>query len=172
MQEYVTGVLIDPWGAINPVRLAENLTRPGLGQPGPTTVDIQQLVTKINRSAAIFTAKVKQMAYKGGHLPDLAGEGNLILTDDGHLKLVDINNISRVSFDRHIHLDDKHYPVCDKSIEALALLERHLAGLPVDRNEPLYRIYLDPGRMRTVAALEHQFIDSLRQQTIRTKDAR
>jgi hypothetical protein len=66
----------------------------------------------------IFIKRLKQMIAKIGHVPDLAGAWNLILTRPRNIKLVDINNISRVSFDPVINLDDKGYPICDKSIKA------------------------------------------------------
>jgi hypothetical protein len=163
LQEYVSGVIIDPWGYLNAKRLAQNLARPGMGQSMPSAEAIGQMAGRIESSAALFIDKVKQMAYQGGYMPDLAGEGNLILTDGGDLKLVDINNISRVSFGTDIELDDKGYPVCDKSIEALSLLERYLAAAPSEPAERLYKVYLETGRMRTVAALEHQFAESIRQ---------
>jgi hypothetical protein len=76
----------------------------------------------------------------------------------GQIKLVDINNISRVHFDTTIRLDDRGYPVCDKSIEALAMLERKILGHPIDGNDPIYRTFLISQRMEAVAALERQFL--------------
>ena len=157
LQQYVEGVVIDPWGLINLKRLAENLTRPGLGQTAPSEEDLNALVSNIRKSASVFTANVKRMIHEAGLIPDLAGEGNLILTDDGHVKLVDINNISEVQFTAKISLDEKQYPVCDKSIEALALLEHKLAEESIDTTEPLYRIFLDPVRKQTVDQLEKEF---------------
>ena len=157
LQQYVEGVVIDPWGLINVKRLAENLARPGLGQTSPSDEDLNSLVSKIHQSAAVFNANVKRMIAEVGLIPDLAGEGNLILTDDGHVKLVDINNISEVHFNTKIILDDKQYPVCDKSIEALALLEQKLAAKSISQTDPLYRIFLDPARKQQVDQLEKDF---------------
>jgi hypothetical protein len=78
---------------------------------------------------------------------------------------VDINNISRVYFDTTIRLDDRGYPVCDKSIEALAMLERKIVGHPIDGNDAIYRIFLIPQRMKEVAALEKQFLQSQKRAT-------
>jgi hypothetical protein len=157
LQQYIEGVVIDPWGLINIERLAENLTRPGLGQPAPSENDLASLVVKIKQSATVFINNVKRMIHDVGFIPDLAGEGNLILTDDGHVKLVDINNISAIDFESDIPLDDKQYPVCDKSVEALALLEQKLACSVIDTSERLYRFFLDPSRQKTVAHLEKEF---------------
>ena len=90
------------------------------------------------------------MILQTNRVPDLAGVGNLILTRSGNIKLVDINNISRVSFDRTIPLDDRGYPVCDKSIEALSLLERKLTGRSLDGRDIIYNTFLDPERMKDV----------------------
>ena len=91
------------------------------------------------------------------HVPDLAGAGNLVVTKAGQIKLVDINNISAVVFDADILLDDKGYPVCDKSIEALALLEQKITGQAVDPREALYRFFLAPERRRRVTRQEEAF---------------
>jgi hypothetical protein len=62
-----------------------------------------------------------------------------------------------VAFDADIRLDDKGYPVCDKSVEALSLIETKLLGRPIDGNDMLYRTFLDPGRKRAVAIKEEVF---------------
>jgi hypothetical protein len=80
-----------------------------------------------------------------------------LITPAGDIKLVDINNISKVYFTTDIRLDDKGYPVCDKSIEAVSMLEKELLGKPIDYTEKLYRIFLDPQRMKDVGALEDKF---------------
>ena len=107
--------------------------------------------------ASRFVRRLKQMVLESKHIPDLAGAGNLILTDSGIIRLVDINNITRVRFDDTIHLDEKGYPVCDKSIEALAAIETKLLGRPIDPADPLYSRFLDTTRRQAVAAREHAF---------------
>jgi hypothetical protein len=97
------------------------------------------------------------MILEARYVPDFAGVENLLITPAGDIKLVDINNISKVSFTADIRLDDKGYPVCDKSIEAVAMLEKELLGKPIDRTEKLYQIFLDPQRMKDVGALEDKF---------------
>ena len=54
-----------------------------------------------------FRGRVKKMILEVGHDPDLAGVGNLLLTPRAELKLVDITNVSKVSFERAISVDDK-----------------------------------------------------------------
>jgi len=94
---------------------------------------------------------------KAGYVPDLAGSGNLILTPSGLIKLVDINNISKISSGSSIPLDDRGYPVCDKSVEALSMLEKNLVGRPLDPQDEIYKVFLAPARMEKVRALEMQF---------------
>ena len=157
LQEYVEGLNIEPWGYLNADRLAENLLRPRLGSQAAPALERDALVTRIRRSAETFTGHIKRMIRKTGYIPDLAGDGNLILTDAGDIKLVDINNISPVSFGSHIYIDEKGYPVCDKSVEALAEIEKRLASRPLDLQDPIYRTYLDSGRMVAVSDIEREF---------------
>jgi hypothetical protein len=90
-------------------------------------------------------------------VPDLAGVGNLLLTPEGKVKLVDINNISKVSFGSGIPIDDKGYPVCDKSIQALSLLEQKILAKAINKKDPVYKTFLESQRMRRVKALEDKF---------------
>ena len=98
-------------------------------------------------------------------MPDLAGIGNLLLTPSGEIKLVDINNISRVSFESSISIDDRGYPVCDKSIESLSLLEQGLLQKPLQQDDIIYKTYLEPSRMEEVKALEKEFLRAMEQET-------
>jgi len=91
-----------------------------------------------------FVLRLKGLISEAGYVPDLAGSGNLILTAAGLIKLVDINNVSRVSFDSSIPLDDRGYPVCDKSVEALSMLEKNLAGRPLDPEDKIYKVFSGP----------------------------
>lgn len=161
LQEYIEGLNIEPWGFLNPERLADNLLRPRLGIGATSAANKSALVTLIRRSAESFVRHVRKMIFATGLIPDLAGDGNLILTDAGNIKLVDINNISPVSLTSHIYLDEKGYPVCDKSVEALFEIEKNLAGHSPDTNDQLYKTFLDPGRMFTVSAIEKEFHRSL-----------
>ena len=106
---------------------------------------------------ASFVNCIKNIIMKTGTIPDLAGVGNLIMTPLGIVKLVDINNISRLSMDHHIPIDDKGYPVSDKSIQALFQIETKILGRPRDGVDTLYRFYLDHQRMKEVRELETSF---------------
>ena len=64
--------------------------------------------------------------------------GNILFTASATIHLVDINNISKISTSDNIPIDDKGYPACDKSIEALSLIEKGVLGHPVDMQEDLY----------------------------------
>jgi hypothetical protein len=95
-------------------------------------------------------------------VPDLAGVGNIVLTRTGAPVLVDINNICAVSWEAPLPpLDEKGYPTCDKSVEALARIQTHLTGCPAQRSDPLYRHVLDPRRMAAVNAFHRRFHQSL-----------
>lgn len=157
MQEYVEGLPLEPWGFLNANRLADNLMRPGVGAKDFTGSDRDKMIAIIQANSDEFVHRVKKMILETGLIPDLAGDGNLVLTDDGIIKLVDINNISRISYDNNIAVDDKGYPVCDKSVEALYELEKRLSSRPVDITEELYRTFLEPTRKSTVQELEKEF---------------
>jgi len=157
LQEFVPGEGLDPW---HPVRLKEvpEIIRSMKNGPGafPERTETE-LIRRFQNSVENFIRSIKTMILKADHIPDLAGEGNLLLTPSGGIKLVDINNISKVSFTKDIYLDDIGYPVCDKSIEALSLLERHLLGRPPDMTEAIYRHFLDPIRVQRVRDLDRSF---------------
>lgn len=167
LQEYIEGLNIEPWGFLNPERLADNLMRPRLGNRQTSITDKSVLVTRIRRNAESFVHHVRKMVFATELIPDLAGDGNLILTDAGNIKLVDINNISPVSLTSRIYLDEKGYPVCDKSVEALFEIEKNLAGHSPDDNDRLYRTFLEPGRLFTVNAIEKEFHRSVNQNSFR-----
>jgi hypothetical protein len=157
LQEYVEGLNIEPWGYLNADRLADNLLRPRLGSQAAPMLERNALVARIRQSAETFAGHIKRMIRETGYIPDLAGDGNLILTDSGDIKLVDINNISPVSLGPHIYIDEKGYPVCDKSVEALAEIEKRLADKPLDLQDPVYKTFLDSGRMVAVSGIEREF---------------
>ena len=114
-------------------------------------------VSVARREGQRFARAVKNMIADVRHIPDLAGAGNLVVTKAGKVKLVDINNISPVVLDAEIHLDDKGYPVCDKSIEALDLVEQKIVGRKSDADEAIYRFFLAPERRRRVQEQEERF---------------
>ena len=157
LQEYVQGQILDPWGLLNKDHLASLRHDMGFDNTEDSVRTSDQWIHRVRERADNFMKKLKQMIAETGHVPDLAGAGNLILTRSGNIKLVDINNISMVSFDPVINLDDRGYPVCDKSIEALSLIEQKLLGRPSLRTEPIYDTFLDPERMKEVRALDEEF---------------
>jgi len=154
LQEYMEGETINPWNRLDDEELASLKGR----MPDPAGLESQkEWISNVRTRAGGFVQRLKDLISGGGYVPDLAGSGNLILTPSGLIKLVDINNISRVSFGSSIPLDDRGYPVCDKSVEALSMLENNLVGRSVDPEDEIYRVFLDPARMEQVRSLERQF---------------
>jgi len=154
LQEYMEGETINPWNRLDDEELASLRNR----MPNQAAPECQrEWIADVRAQAGSFVLQVKQLISRAGYVPDLAGSGNLILTPLGLIKLVDINNISKVSFDSSIPLDDRGYPVCDKSVEALSMLEKNLAGRHVDPGDEVYRVFLDPHRMEKVRELERRF---------------
>ncbi|OGP63230.1 MAG: hypothetical protein A2170_00755 [Deltaproteobacteria bacterium RBG_13_53_10] len=154
LQEYMEGEMINPWNRLDDEELASLKKR----MPEPEVSESQEAwLANVRTQAQRLVLRLKELILKAGYVPDLAGSGNLILTPPGLIKLVDINNISRVTFDFSIPLDDRSYPVCDKSIEALSMLEKNLAGRPLDSEDKTYKVFLAPARMEEVRALEREF---------------
>jgi len=157
LQEFVQGRKLDPW-----------LLKSGaIFKAYPEKDDRAQgaFELQLRKSAQRFVAGVTAMLQKGGYIPDIAGQRNLLVTRRGNIRLVDINNVSRVNFNTRIYIDDKGYPVSDKSVEALALIDRHLCDGRNCQGQLLFRMFLDPGRMREVAALDDAFHRSLKKKT-------
>ena len=157
LQEYVQGQILDLWGILNRDHLSSLRHDMDFDDVEDSARISDRWICCVRERADNFIKKLKQMIENTGHVPDLAGAGNLILTRSGNIKLVDINNVSRVSFDSIINLDDRGYPICDKSIEALSLIERKLLGRSSLRTDPIYKIFLDPKRMKDVRALDEKF---------------
>jgi hypothetical protein len=153
LQEFVEGRKLDPW----------RLKSGGIFRAYPEMIGKEQkaFAARLRKSARRFVGGVKRMIQKSGYIPDIAGQRNLLVTRPGNIRLVDINNVSRVIYTHKIFIDDKGYPVCDKSMEALALMDRHLCGNTSCREESLYHMFLDPVRMREVAAMDASFHRSL-----------
>ena len=166
LQEYVEGEVLNPWDPISEHQLA-GLFFPteGHGFSGFKMMS-EQLIHKFYKKVEHFTACVKKMILEANYVPDFAGVENLLITPTGNIKLVDINNISKVFLGPEISLDDKGYPVCDKSIEAISMLEKKLLGKSIDKTEKLYKIFLDPQRMKEVGELEEKFHFSARSKLI------
>jgi len=158
LQEFVQGRKLDPW----------RLKSGGIFQIYPDKdAQAQKTFTlQLRESAQRFVAGIKSMVLKAGYIPDIAGQRNLLVTRRGRIRLVDINNVSRVQYDDDIFIDDKGYPVCDKSIEALALIDRHLCDGRNCTGQVLFDMFLDPDRMHAVAALDEAFHRSLKKKRV------
>jgi hypothetical protein len=165
LQEFIQGAILDPWDQLDDSHLLSILRRISF----ETFEDAESIggswVREVRKNSETFIGKVKKMILEANHVPDLAGIGNLLLTPSGEIKLVDINNISRVSFESSISIDDRGYPVCDKSIESLSLLEQGLLQKPLPEDDTIYRTYLEPSRMEEVKALEKEFLRAMEQDT-------
>jgi hypothetical protein len=162
LQEYVAGEILNPWETTGINQLENLFAGISVNRRNALRMTTEQLVTRFQKRVENFIKSVKKMILEASYVPDFAGVENLIITSEGGIKLVDINNISRVSFGSDISLDDKGYPVCDKSIEVISILEQKLLDRPIDKTEILYKIFLDPQRMKEVSVLEEEFHRSLK----------
>ncbi len=156
LQEYIEGEILDPWRLFGEGYLRDLFKSYIHGD-----FQLQALVHKSQKNIAKFVKKTRQMITDRGYIPDLAGVGNLILTLDGDLKLVDINNIVKIKLDDSILIDDKGYPSCDVSIEVLSLLEQKILQKEIHMDDPLYRFFLSSERKKRVRALEKEFYKNL-----------
>lgn len=157
LQDYVDGEILDPWGHLDKVDLVVLLRRM-LPEPlEKLEMDTEIWTAMLKKNFRRFCDAVKRMVLEAEYIPDLAGIGNLLISIKGDLKLVDINNISKVNFDSKVHLDDKGYPVCDKSIQALSMMEEKLLGRDVKKADTFYRKFLDPARIKDVEIIENEF---------------
>jgi hypothetical protein len=161
LQEYVEGEVLDPWVFITRAHLAGLLARMNKGSGDKAETSMELRMQRVRIGVERFIEGVKRMVLEAGHVPDLAGEGNILLTPAGDVKLVDINNVSKVSFESRIEVDDKGYPVCDTSIKALSLLEQKVLDRSIDMKETIYRTFLDAQRMNEVRILQEQFDSSM-----------
>ena len=162
LQEYVAGEILNPWETTGINQLENLFAGISVNRRNALGMTTEQLVTRFQKRVENFIKSVKKMILEANYVPDFAGVENLLVTPGGNIKLVDINNISRVSFGSDISLDDKGYPVCDKSIEVISILEQKLLAKPIDKTETLYKIFLDPQRMKDVSDLEENFHRSLK----------
>jgi hypothetical protein len=157
IQEYVPGVILDPWSLLDAAHhLSALYQEQDLRAAAPQMVEAQW-ISAVRHNGDLFIERIKQMVLKAGYIPDLAGIGNILISPAGQVKLVDINNISKAPFDEQIRLDDRGYPVCDKSVEALFLLEEKLLGRPAEIADPIYKAFLNPQRKKQVEAHTQQF---------------
>lgn len=161
LQEYVEGEILDPWRHLDEDHLAFLWSRLGKVLNEGVRSEITPWMENVRTRTRAFVLKTKTMIREVGYIPDLAGVGNLLITPDGNLKIVDINNISTVYFDSEIRIDDRGYPVCDKSVEALFRLEQQILTDNKPEDDPLYRLFLDQARMERVKAIEETFHTSM-----------
>ena len=157
LQEFVEGEIVDPFTPLNYEYVYSLLRR--MYPDSPNYLSKLAKKTLINLDEMV--KRLKRMVKEGGYIPDLAGVGNLILTKDAIIKLVDINNISRVCYKHNIPLDDKGYPICDRSIDALYHLELSISSKKYIKDD-LYNFFLDPARVEEVKELEKRFRYSMK----------
>lgn len=157
LQEYVPGEVLEPWGEVGEGHLLSLLKRMHMDDRQPTAGALDGWMDQLRIGADAFVSRLRQLIMEARLVPDLAGVGNILLTPTGGIKLVDINNISRVSPDPIIPLDDRGYPVCDKSIAVLFHLEQKLTARSPQRDDPLYAPFLNPLRLEKVREAERKF---------------
>lgn len=157
LQEYVEGEILDPWSYLDREHFKSLYWRLGFEKRAGYEESLNGWLERVRQNSRAFISRVRRLIQEAEYVPDLAGMGNLVLTRRGNLKLVDINNVSRVLFTREIPIDDRGYPVCDKSIEALFQIERKILRRTGLEKDSLYRTFLDPGRMRDVKVIERRF---------------
>jgi hypothetical protein len=157
LQAYVDGETLDPWNPelLQSTRAYYRTLAPQDHYDPDAFAD--RKVDTLQQHTLAFIGYLKKMAHGSRRLPDLAGVGNILFTASATIHLVDINNISKISPGDDIPIDDKGYPACDKSIEALALIEKGVLGAPVDMQEDLYAFFLNPERMQRVKEIERAF---------------
>ncbi|MBW1867566.1 MAG: hypothetical protein JRI38_07470 [Deltaproteobacteria bacterium] len=156
-QEYVEGEIIDPWNLCGKDPLS------GLFRQMPSRTPLgQNLIERAKKHIRLFVKLTRQMITDTGYIPDLAGFGNLIMTPEGDVKLVDINNIIAIRFDATIRIDDKGYPACDKSVEVLSILEQKILHRDITGDDPIYGFFLSQERKKKVKTFEKAFYLSLR----------
>jgi hypothetical protein len=161
LQEYVDGEVLNPWELADENLVADLFSRMTVEGRCASDMTTGQRIQRFQKKTKAFIDGAKKMILETRYVPDFAGVANLLVTAQGDIKLVDINNISRISFGPDIVLDDKCYPVCDKSIEAMWMLEKGLLDAPVDDTDPLYKRFLDPKRVEAVRYFEEKFHSDL-----------
>lgn len=156
LQEFVEGAILDPWSLFG----QDPLDTLRQSRFSPQAPDKSWLPVALE-SIKTFVRHTRKMIADTGYIPDLAGNGNLILTHNGKIKLVDINNILKLKKTDAILLDDKGYPACDKSVEVLFLLEKEIIKSIDLAKDALYGHFLSAERTRRVKQFEAQFVQNL-----------
>jgi len=156
LQEYVKGEVLDPWN-LQGDRPLDNFFQMHF----PGEICAKEWVNKALESISAFVGQIKNMIVDAGYIPDLAGNGNLLITAQGDLKLVDINNIIEARCNDAIFLDDRNYPSCDKSVEVIAILEQKILKNDKFLDDCLYRHFFTLERRERVRQLEETFYQKL-----------
>jgi len=149
-QEYIEGEILDPWTILDAANLLPTIYTGMRDRGASMSLSRDDWVLDARKKGSQLIDRFKRMITHAGYIPDLAGVGNLIITSNGEVCLVDINNISPVYNDSTIPLDERGYPVCDKSIEAISLIEEKIVGRPINMEEKLYQLFLTSKRKRMV----------------------
>ena len=89
LQEYVEGATLDPWALFGQTPL-KTLYRSSF----PGEASEKSWMENAIESISSFVRRSRRMIVDEGHIPDLAGNGNLILTKAGSVKLVDTTTSS------------------------------------------------------------------------------
>ncbi|HCY83789.1 MAG TPA: hypothetical protein DHV36_01490 [Desulfobacteraceae bacterium] len=155
LQEYVAGEILDPW------RLTGKENLRALLSSMPHESDLETRLDCAVSRIETFVKRIRSLMAASGRIPDLAGIGNLILTPEGGIKLVDINNIVKIRMNAYIPMDDKGYPACDVSIQVLHILETKLLGKDLSDSDPLFKHFLQPRRLKQVKSIEREFYRTL-----------
>jgi len=98
LQEYVDGEIIDPWGRLDSDHLTALFRRFDSGGGKDTARQMEAWERNVRKGAERALGRIRKMIAEASLVPDLAGVGNILLTRAGNIKLVDINNISTVSW--------------------------------------------------------------------------
>ena len=149
-QEYIEGEILDPWTILDAATLLPTIYTEMGARGVSMSLPRDEWVLDARRKGSQLVDRFKRMITHAGYIPDLAGIGNLIITANGEICLVDINNISSVYNASTIPLDGRGYPVCDKSIEAISLIEEKIVGRRINMDEKIYQLFLTSERKRMV----------------------
>jgi len=102
LQEYVEGEVLNPWKLVDPNHLTDLFNSMRAEGYSVSALATEGLIQRVQKRAEKFIDSAKKMILEAKYIPDFAGAANLLLTPAGDIKLVDINNISSVSFEAAI----------------------------------------------------------------------
>ncbi len=156
LQEFISGTALDPWALYGAYPL-QTFFMSHFGKNGP----FEKWQPRILEAFKLFIDRTRRMVSQSGIIPDLAGNGNLIISPSGNLKLVDINNIIPIDPGGPVLLDDKGYPSADKSMEVLFILEKRILASSGVTRDPLYAPFRVPERLEDVKVFQKRFFQNL-----------